>query len=202
MGDALTEAKLSQPIGPEDALLVIDMQNDFVPCSDSNPHGGKFGAPPPTRAERVARARSHRVAPTCQSRCNRRWHSQTAVNLAVACSSDGCQMASFGISTCPSHGPSARSPGVPEGDAISGPICELIAHFMQRGATVGATRDYHPHDHASFLGQGGPFPAHCVQGSEGSKFRPKVARALSAAMAAAGQVGTNPATLGRTQPRS
>ncbi len=33
-------------------------------------------------------------------------------------------------------------------------------------------------DHASFTGQGGPFPAHCVQGSEGSEFYPPIARAL------------------------
>lgn len=52
---------------------------------------------------------------------------------------------------------------------------------------VGATRDYHPHDHASFVTQGGPFPAHCVQGSKGSMFRPVIAKALSAAMTTAGQ---------------
>ncbi|KAL1518956.1 hypothetical protein AB1Y20_003226 [Prymnesium parvum] len=118
-GDSLVDAQLSYPIGPDDALLVIDMQNDFVPCSDSNPNGGRFG--------------------------------------------------------------------VPEGDQITTPIAELIGYFMQKGAMVGATRDYHPHDHASFLTQGGPFPRHCIQGSEGSKFRPVVGQAISAAMAAAGQ---------------
>jgi len=30
-------------IGPEDALIVVDMQNDFVPTDDVNPSGGAFG---------------------------------------------------------------------------------------------------------------------------------------------------------------
>ena len=32
-------------ITADDALLVIDMQRDFVPKSSSNPDGGRFGAP-------------------------------------------------------------------------------------------------------------------------------------------------------------
>ena len=32
-------------IGPSDALLVIDMQRDFVPKSGSNTDGGRFGVP-------------------------------------------------------------------------------------------------------------------------------------------------------------
>ena len=31
------------PIGQDDALLIIDMQNDFVPKSTDNPNGGKLG---------------------------------------------------------------------------------------------------------------------------------------------------------------
>ena len=38
--------KLSGPITAQDALLVIDMQNDFVPHhNEDNPHGGRFGVP-------------------------------------------------------------------------------------------------------------------------------------------------------------
>ena len=48
------------------------------------------------------------------------------------------------------------------------------------GATVAATRDYHPVDHASFL-PSGPFPCHCVQGTDGSKFMPEIADSLAAA---------------------
>ena len=35
-----------------------------------------------------------------------------------------------------------------------------------------ATRDWHPADHGSFAAQGGPWPPHCVQGSEGAALHP------------------------------
>jgi nicotinamidase/pyrazinamidase len=37
---------------------------------------------------------------------------------------------------------------------------------------VVATRDWHPADHRSFREQGGPWPAHCVQGTPGADFHP------------------------------
>jgi len=100
------------PFGPDDALLVIDMQCDFVPKSATNPHGGHFG--------------------------------------------------------------------VPEGDLIVDSIVTLMTLATRAGATVCATRDYHPFDHVSFNTCGGPFPVHCVQGSPGSKFLPPIAEALAA----------------------
>ena len=34
------------PLGPDDALVVIDMQADFLPHDQAlNPHGGRFGVP-------------------------------------------------------------------------------------------------------------------------------------------------------------
>ena len=34
------------PLGPDDALVVIDMQADFLPHDAAlNPHGGRFGVP-------------------------------------------------------------------------------------------------------------------------------------------------------------
>ena len=112
------ESSVVDPIGPGDALLVIDMQNDFVPVSGDNPHGGRFG--------------------------------------------------------------------VPEGDHIVPIIRNLIEHFVERGATVCASRDYHPHDHASFVAQGGPFPAHCVQGTNGSQLLQPIAASLAAGVQKAG----------------
>ena len=96
----------------DDALLVIDMQADFVPADPTtNPQGGKFG--------------------------------------------------------------------VAEGGTIVQPIVDLIDAAVEAGATVCATRDYHPCDHASFVSQGGPFPVHCVQGSAGAKFLPPISAALA-----------------------
>ena len=39
-------------------------------------------------------------------------------------------------------------------------------------ALVVYSRDRHPSDHCSFAQQGGPWPVHCVDGSEGSAFHP------------------------------
>lgn len=36
------------------------------------------------------------------------------------------------------------------------------------------TQDFHPANHCSFVEQGGTFPAHCVQGTEGSKNYPEL----------------------------
>lgn len=99
-------------ITSQDTLLVIDMQNDFLPA-DVAPLGGAFG--------------------------------------------------------------------VAEGGSTVGYICSLIRAFNQVGALVVATRDYHPLEHSSFIPQGGPFPAHCVQGSPGSKFFPAIGDALKKA---------------------
>jgi nicotinamidase/pyrazinamidase len=56
---------------------------------------------------------------------------------------------------------------VPDGDAVLEPINRL----MERYDFVVATRDWHPEDHGSFADQGGPWPPHCVQESEGAQLR-------------------------------
>jgi nicotinamidase/pyrazinamidase len=59
---------------------------------------------------------------------------------------------------------------VPEGDAIAGHVNELIA--SGRFDLVVATRDWHPPDHSSFAAQGGPWPEHCVAGTDGAQLHP------------------------------
>jgi nicotinamidase/pyrazinamidase len=56
---------------------------------------------------------------------------------------------------------------VPDGDAVLEPINRL----MEQSDFVVATRDWHPSDHGSFVAQGGPWPPHCVQESEGAQLR-------------------------------
>ncbi|MBV9817160.1 MAG: isochorismatase family protein [Solirubrobacterales bacterium] len=56
---------------------------------------------------------------------------------------------------------------VPDGDQVIGPINALAAD--PRFDVVVATRDWHPADHDSFVDQGGPWPAHCVQGTPGAE---------------------------------
>ncbi len=59
---------------------------------------------------------------------------------------------------------------VPEGDRIIPRCNEYIRAFMGRGALIVATRDWHPENHISFREQGGPWPRHCVRGTEGAEF--------------------------------
>eukprot|EP00811_Abedinium_folium_P001935 NODE_11775_length_1265_cov_19.304921.p1 GENE.NODE_11775_length_1265_cov_19.304921~~NODE_11775_length_1265_cov_19.304921.p1 ORF type:complete len:326 (-),score=67.27 NODE_11775_length_1265_cov_19.304921:191-1168(-) len=107
-----------EPLGPEDALLVIDMQNDFLPSSAMNPEGGRMGTP--------------------------------------------------------------------ESEQILEPIVHLMNAVWQAGGTVICTRDYHPCDHCSFNGQGGPFPPHCVQGTPGSELVTPISDAMKAGLTAHG----------------
>lgn len=112
-GDIST-AMFRSEITKDDALIVVDMQRDFVPRSAQNIDGGLLGCP--------------------------------------------------------------------EGELIVSDIARLIRHASNVGATIVATRDYHPHDHCSFLSEGGPFPTHCVQGTPGSKFMPEIALVLEESM--------------------
>jgi nicotinamidase/pyrazinamidase len=56
---------------------------------------------------------------------------------------------------------------VAEGDTIAPRINELAAD--PRFDLVVATRDWHPANHGSFAEQGGPWPVHCVQDTEGAE---------------------------------
>jgi nicotinamidase/pyrazinamidase len=71
----------------------------------------------------------------------------------------------------PPHGALA----VPEGDEIAAHINQLAA--SGRFDLVVATRDWHPPDHGSFAARGGPWPVHCVQGTEGAELHPDLERA-------------------------
>jgi nicotinamidase/pyrazinamidase len=64
---------------------------------------------------------------------------------------------------------------VRHGDAIADRVNELAGD--DRFDLVVATRDWHPADHGSFVEQGGPWPPHCVQGSQGADLFPALERA-------------------------
>jgi nicotinamidase-related amidase len=63
---------------------------------------------------------------------------------------------------------------VEDGDRIAGRVNELAAD--PRFELVVATRDWHPADHGSFAERGGPWPVHCVQGTEGAELHPSLER--------------------------
>lgn len=61
---------------------------------------------------------------------------------------------------------------VPEGDKVVPVLNDYIRLFKKSGSQIYATRDWHPTDHMSFKEQGGPWPLHCIQGTEGAEFHP------------------------------
>src|SRR5215510_11064370 len=57
---------------------------------------------------------------------------------------------------------------VNEGDQIVPIVNRLIPEF----ALVISTQDWHPANHISFEQRGGPWPPHCVQGTQGAQLHP------------------------------
>jgi nicotinamidase/pyrazinamidase len=56
--------------------------------------------------------------------------------------------------------------------SLLGPLNRAVLAASSARIPVVFTRDWHPIDHGSFVGQGGPWPPHCVQNSEGAEFAP------------------------------
>ncbi|MFQ6673426.1 MAG: nicotinamidase [Fidelibacterota bacterium] len=63
---------------------------------------------------------------------------------------------------------------VPEGDKIVPVVNRLVRKFAMAHLPIFATRDWHPADHCSFQKQGGPWPPHCIQGTRGAEFHPRL----------------------------
>jgi len=64
---------------------------------------------------------------------------------------------------------------VPGGAEIVPVLNRYVAVFRGRSLPVVATRDWHTPDHCSFRDRGGPWPSHCVRGTEGAQFVPGLA---------------------------
>lgn len=59
---------------------------------------------------------------------------------------------------------------VPDGDKVVPKLNKVMGKFRY----VIATQDWHPKNHISFKAQGGIWPPHCVQGTKGADFHPKL----------------------------
>ncbi|BCD68273.1 nicotinamidase [Nitratiruptor sp. YY09-18] len=59
---------------------------------------------------------------------------------------------------------------VKEADTIIGRVNAYIKLFTKTSQPIFFTRDWHPHNHISFQDQGGAWPPHCVQGTQGAAF--------------------------------
>lgn len=63
---------------------------------------------------------------------------------------------------------------VTQGDSIIGPLNNVIDVFARAGLPAVFTRDWHPPEHCSFKVRGGPWPTHCVQGTDDAVFSPRL----------------------------
>jgi nicotinamidase/pyrazinamidase len=58
------------------------------------------------------------------------------------------------------------------GNEIIPVLNDYIKRFETTKSHVLASRDWHPQNHISFNTQGGPWPPHCIQETDGAKFSP------------------------------
>jgi nicotinamidase/pyrazinamidase len=61
---------------------------------------------------------------------------------------------------------------VAHGDEVVAPLNKLINEFLQQGAPVFKSRDWHPAMTKHFSICGGVWPVHCVQNTRGAQFHP------------------------------
>ena len=61
---------------------------------------------------------------------------------------------------------------IDDGDAIIPVLQGWIEAASRQGASVYASRDWHPPQHLSFIAEGGPWPSHCVQDTSGAAYHP------------------------------
>jgi nicotinamidase/pyrazinamidase len=61
---------------------------------------------------------------------------------------------------------------IEHGDEVVPVLNAWIEKAAKAGVPVVASRDWHPADHLSFTPQGGEWPVHCVQETEGATFHP------------------------------
>lgn len=60
------------------------------------------------------------------------------------------------------------------GDEVVEAANPWIERALAAGIPVFASRDWHPEGHVSFEAQGGEWPPHCVQDTEGAAFHPRL----------------------------
>jgi len=61
---------------------------------------------------------------------------------------------------------------VSRGDEVMPVLNRVIERFTKAAMPIFATRDWHPERTSHFKDHGGPWPAHCVQGTNGAEFHP------------------------------
>lgn len=75
---------------------------------------------------------------------------------------------------------------VSAGDSVVSILNRYADLFVRSNAPIYATRDWHPENHLSFKERGGPWPPHCVQGTEGAEFHPRLTLPINATIISKG----------------
>jgi nicotinamidase/pyrazinamidase len=81
---------------------------------------------------------------------------------------------------------------VRDGDQVLTPINRVTAEAVRRGAPILASRDWHPAASPHFAVNGGAWPVHCVQHSEGARFHPGLALPADTAIISKGDSQGDP----------
>jgi nicotinamidase/pyrazinamidase len=81
---------------------------------------------------------------------------------------------------------------VPQADRVVRAINQYAAEAVAHGVPVYASRDWHPPVSSHFRAYGGPWPTHCVQGTEGARFHPDVRLPATAIVVTKGQDAASP----------
>lgn len=63
---------------------------------------------------------------------------------------------------------------VHEGDRVVPVLNAYQEKFSRIGSPIVFTRDWHPRNHSSFVENGGIWPVHCVQNTDGAQFHPEL----------------------------
>ncbi len=61
---------------------------------------------------------------------------------------------------------------IEDGDKVVPVLNRWIEASREKGIPIYASRDWHPLNHMSFQGQGGKWPPHCIQDTDGAEFYP------------------------------
>ncbi len=75
---------------------------------------------------------------------------------------------------------------VPDAQRLVAPLNRWLRRFAADALPVCASRDWHPPHHVSFIADGGPWPAHCVAGTDGAAFAEGLALPADAFIASKG----------------
>jgi nicotinamidase/pyrazinamidase len=63
---------------------------------------------------------------------------------------------------------------IPDGDRVVGVLNLWIEAAAKANVPIYASRDWHPAGHPSFSSEGGSWPTHCLQDTDGASFHPEL----------------------------